>query len=104
MLTDSRDMKTASFAERRRHPRQEIAALVVLISHGQEGCPPGGEVILTNTSSQGVGFRCFFQPPVGSRYRLRVDDGPLDQARTVRIVSCLPREREGDCLVGAEYC
>jgi hypothetical protein len=93
-------MKT--IAERRRHPRQETASLVVLVSHGQADCPPGGEVILTNVSSQGVGFRCHFQPPVGSRYRLRVDDGPLDEARTVRIVTCLAQG--GDYLVGAEYC
>jgi hypothetical protein len=89
-------------ADRRCHARTERVALVVLVSDGMSDNHPGGEIVLTDTSATGVGFRAVFALPVGARYRLRVDDGPLDQARMVRIVSCRPND--GDFAIGAKYC
>jgi hypothetical protein len=91
--------------DRRRHQRESHIALVALIADGKSDIPPGhphgGEVVLLDTSPLGAGFRSYLPFPIGAQYRFRIDDGPLDAAPVVRIVSC--RKDETDYLIGAEF-
>ena len=116
MLTDAYTVPTAPAdpaisaaavptEDRRRFKRHDQTGLVALIADGTHDGPPGGEVSLVDDSAGGVGLRSFIPLPLGARYRLRIDDRPLDQSRTVRIVSCRRRDDEGaEWFIGAAYC
>ncbi|HLL90136.1 MAG TPA: PilZ domain-containing protein [Tepidisphaeraceae bacterium] len=93
--------------DRRRGARQTLVVKGMLFpdASGPHDLPPTGgprRVCLSNVSMHGVAFRTPLPIEPGTRYRLKIEAGPMTMAGRVRVVACRDK---GNHLyeVGAEF-
>jgi len=89
-------------AERRRSAREQVVTvgMVRALSHDDAGAE---QVLVTNVSMHGVGFRSTRPLPVGYRFHVEIGVGPLHLNSRFRVVRCRIRE-DGTYDVGGEFC
>lgn len=93
---------TEAEIERRRSSREPLGTVGMLTADNDEGSNPI-QVLVTNVSVHGVGFRSPVSFTEGAVYRIRIGTGPLQLTSRMRITDAR-RRADGTCDVGAEFC
>src|SRR5688572_25964760 len=88
--------------ERRRSTREPVVTvgMIRLLSH-DDATPE--QVLVTNVSLHGVGFRSTRSLGVGVRYHIEIGVGPLQLTSRLRVVRCRIRT-DGTYDIGGEFC
>ena len=94
------DLRPQQQVERRRSPRQTLVAKATLHPEGHDAAVATS--FMSNVSALGVGFHTRRALPVGARYQMRVELGPVKWAARLRVVSC-QMHGDGTWDVGAEF-
>jgi hypothetical protein len=86
--------------DRRRSPRQTLVAKAIVRSEVRPDAVATG--FLSNISTIGVGFHTRRPLPVGDKFQMRLELGPVKWATRLRVVSCQPHD-SGTFDIGAEF-
>lgn len=93
--------------ERRRSPREPVITPGTLRAIASEGLAdtldPGQQVLVTNVSLHGAGFRCHHRLPLDTLYAIEIGIGPLHLTSRIRIVR-VRRLQDGTYDIGGEFC
>ena len=88
--------------DRRRSHRAPVSTLGQLRSLGEHR-PTSEQVMVTNVSLHGVGFRCGRRLEVDGMYEIEIGVGPLHISSRLRVVRSRLRP-DGTHDVGGEFC
>lgn len=99
---DSDQPQRGGGIERRRSTREPVVTLGLIrpLTHDDAAAE---QVLVTDVSLHGVGFRSSRQLPAGSRFAIEIGVGPLHLASRLRVIRCSPRN-DGTYDVGGEFC
>jgi hypothetical protein len=93
--------------ERRRSSREPVITPGTLRAIANEGLAdtldPGQQVLVTNVSLHGAGFRCHHRLPLDTLYAIEIGIGPLHLTSRIRIVR-VRRLQDGTYDIGGEFC
>jgi hypothetical protein len=96
------DARPPTTVERRRSSREPVVTVGMIrrLSHDDE---PSEQVLVTNVSLHGVGFRSTHLLPMGSRWAIEIGVGPLHLTSRLRVARSRARN-DGTYDIGGEFC
>jgi hypothetical protein len=97
---------TGGGIERRRSTREPVitpGTLRALTDRGQHSLDPGQQVLVTDVSLHGVGFRSHQLLSADTKYTIEIGVGPLHLRSRMRVVR-IRRRADGTYDIGAEFC
>lgn len=100
--TDPSDSRSPTAIDRRRSSREPVVTVGMIrrLSHDDESSE---QVLVTNVSLHGVGFRSTHPLPMGSRWAIEIGVGPLHLTSRLRVARCRARN-DGTYDMGGEFC
>ena len=101
--TRSDPREGANGSDRRRSTREPVATLGRIMAVDGPLEEPPQEVLVTDVSLHGAGFRSSQRLEMGRKYRIEIGVGPLHLTSRLVVVRSI-RRRDGMFDIGGEFC